>query len=137
MIRCIECRTEFELASLEDAKACLRCGSTTVPADTDNDLALMGPSGGVAINWHELRILVQWARNWARYIQSKKERDPRANALATIDGIAYAIKQTWKEKPLTLADEIAELQSGGSEVLHVQEDGTIVWDEPKWLNSEG
>lgn len=58
IIRCTICRTEtLENDIPADAAACPKCGTESLPEFVDHDV-------DVRINWHELRVLCMWAKNW-------------------------------------------------------------------------
>lgn len=63
-IRCVVCRNEFSDAEAAEALQCPSCGDTGIPMKISEDL-------DIKINWHELRILCIWARNYAESISKE------------------------------------------------------------------
>jgi DNA-directed RNA polymerase subunit RPC12/RpoP len=104
--RCIKCSDEFTDIQLEGVHACPSCGTKSIPMHPQEDVTLK-------INWHELRILIIWAENWARECDKNAENDPdHENMLLTIMTIAQRLQQQYPDKTkLTLFSEIRELRN--------------------------
>lgn len=95
---CVDCGTKFTEAQVADAYACPACGSEGHPCSPSDDVA-------VNINWHELRILVIWAENYAAAHAEQSPSMPR-----TVRAIAKRLQEQFpSQRPLTLAGEFAQL----------------------------
>jgi predicted nucleic acid-binding Zn-ribbon protein len=96
---CTVCGSRFGKEAVQ-SWGCPKCGNEGVPCDPHKDVM-------VAINWHELRILVMWAENWAN--RSVEDKD---GATKTVQAIAGRIQRQWPEinQPLTLSGEIGQLR---------------------------
>lgn len=99
-VRCTSCREEFtdaELYAQPDCQGCCpKCGTTSVPMDIKQDVAIQ-------INWHELRILTFWAE---RYAQGLPENH-RKSLSTIIDNLQ---KQKPDLSPLTMVGTVQKLQ---------------------------
>lgn len=85
IIRCIECRTETPEDKLPaNLSACPVCFSKAIPEYVDQDV-------DIRINWHELRLLCMWAKNWEILGQQEK------NERSIIDAIT---NQLHKYRPI-------------------------------------
>lgn len=86
----------YRLESFEGLNKCPACSSTSIPCDDSNQVL-------VSVNWHELRILVIWAENYAR---DKDLGD-------TVAVIARRLEDQHPDHaikiPLTLAGELRQL----------------------------
>ncbi len=95
--RCTRC--DFETDDTEGLTACPYCGSDRIPMDSTRDLT-------VRVNWHELRILVMWAMNWASRTEDPKKAEAAVAAIA---------RRLAHQKPdpswpgLTMGDDIRQL----------------------------
>ena len=96
--RCLRCRGEFTEEQIAGANACPGCGSKGVPADPARDVT-------IETNWHELRVLLIWAEQWAARCE---ESDPEGDA----SGLVYAIARAFEAQHPTLADKRALTLSG-------------------------
>ena len=96
-IRCTRCAAEFDVAQMRNRSSCPACGTSSVPCATKDDV-------DVRMNWHELRILVQWAEQW--------ERRCGLNAAGTVAAIARRLARHRPPgaPPLRFAEEFAEFQ---------------------------
>lgn len=80
---------------------CPACGTKGVPCAWGDQVA-------VSINWHELRVLVMWAENYARAYGDAP--GVTTNMRAAVYAIAKRISDQHPEAgPLTMASEVAEL----------------------------
>ncbi len=111
MTRCSRCEAEFTEAEIKDATGCPKCGTTSLPHDTDNDVT-------VVINTSELRILGIWAENYAVSVDNQHlddaHREPLKDAMTRI--LAKLHKQLialGKDVPLSMSDEMAEIRKAG------------------------
>lgn len=109
--RCTICGSEFSENELIGVACCPKCGTKKLPCSIADDVT-------IKINWHELRVLVIWAENWARQIDKEQEnkqeegwKDP-FNHLYSIMTIAERIQKQHpdKETKLTLFGEIRQLR---------------------------
>ena len=100
--RCIECRRNFSFEQLHvdgvAADRCPECGTQTDPMHPLDDV-------DVKINWFELRVLAQWAEQWAAR---------HARQYPHMQSALYAITQALEEQcpsfqPLTAAMIFAAL----------------------------
>lgn len=89
--RCMACRSEFTSEQIKGATACPKCGSRSVPLTSKEDVS-------IEINWHELRILVIWAENYANSIKGRA--DVEGDPVQTIFGIA---KRLQDQHPLLMS----------------------------------
>jgi hypothetical protein len=93
---CTECGHEVE--GFEGLDRCPACGSVGVPCAWSQQVNL-------SVNWHELRVLVIWAENWARH---HKRSDPSLSR--TVYSIAARLQRQYPGRtPLTLAGELGQL----------------------------
>lgn len=107
MIRCVECRKEYSLAYIEEIEAskCPGCGTESLPLAVSQDTT-------IKINWHELRILAIWAKNWQDYQLNKpKESEPEGKKTIVVDRILVELE---KQRPegaasLSILGELKEL----------------------------
>ena len=94
---CTDCGTVLE--SFDGLDRCPACGTTGLPCASGDQVS-------VSVNWHELRILVMWAENWARQHKGCTETDMSR----TVYGIARRLRAQHPERiPLTLAEEMGEI----------------------------
>jgi predicted nucleic acid-binding Zn-ribbon protein len=117
--RCVLCNKEFTEKEIENSTCCPNCGCKGIPVAPENDV-------NVKINWHELRILVIWAENWAHQI-AKSDPEKYDYAPESIYAIAHRLeKQHPKKGSLSLAGEIKELRQHypGVQSTHPGDDGT-------------
>jgi hypothetical protein len=106
---CVVCGGRYTEEQILGASACPGCASTGVPCDPKQDL-------DVRINWHELRILVMWAENWARQ-SATSGTDPGFDGRAVVAGIARRLQGQQPDMiPLTLFGEIQDLRKEFGEV---------------------
>src|SRR3990172_8589671 len=102
-VRCTRC--DFETQEPVSGSACPFCGDEGIPMDPARDLR-------IRVNWHELRILVMWAMNWAA-----RADDPPSGARA----VAAIARRLAHQKPdpswpgLTMADDLVELSEWAQE----------------------
>lgn len=92
---CTDCG--HRVASFEGLQSCPSCGSTGIPCADRNQVS-------VAVNWHELRVLVIWAENYGRSIDQQ----------STIYAIARRLEDQHPDRalevPLSLAGELRQLK---------------------------
>lgn len=99
---CVDCGARFTQEEIE-GWGCPKCDSQGVPCDVNKDTT-------VEINWHELRILVIWAENWAGHCRRQETDSSSKTAPVTVAAIARRLQMQRPEfGSLTLADEIAAL----------------------------
>lgn len=101
-IRCTQCAAEFMHAELEGAQACPACGSTGVPCDIREDVA-------VSINWHELRILGIWATNYAATLSEPSQRVLRAILKRLQAQHPTMMPLSWEEEVRVLQTEMPSI----------------------------
>ena len=95
---CVDCGVRFTQQAIQDKYACPSCGLVGIPCTPKDDVE-------IKINWHELRILVIWAENWAAI-----ERDEPNDMSKTLLAIAKRLQNQFPSRTaLTLAGELAEL----------------------------
>lgn len=94
--RCTVCRSEFTDAEIASARGCPVCHTTSLPMSIVDDVT-------VSINWHELRILCNFAENYAQ--QTAKSSKPSVDAI--INNLA---KQYPLKTGLTLSREVADMK---------------------------
>lgn len=91
---CTECG--YEVEKFEGLQKCPSCHTNGVPCSWENQRL-------ISVNWHELRILVMWAENWARAHQLGR----------TVYSIANRIEaqepKLAEDSPLSLAKELGIL----------------------------
>lgn len=115
-IRCVRCNSEFSEAEIGKRRSCPGCGATGVPMSIADDVT-------VRVNWHELRILGIFASNWAREACKGDDNDTQG----AVSAILNRIRAQYPERaPLTLFDEIKEVQEVYPEMELVDESGTVV-----------
>ena len=102
---CLACsewstKEEADAAFAAGRPGCPKCGDTGVPSASDDEVT-------VKITWHELRVLVMWAENWAHSNKKETPKMPRV-----VYGIAdrLALQHLDKAAPLTMRGEIAALR---------------------------
>lgn len=83
----------------ETLTSCPNCGSRGVPASSEDTVE-------VKVTWHELRVLVIWAKQWAN--RNKSEHDDMSRVVYGIADRLY--QQHLARPPLTLAGEITDLK---------------------------
>lgn len=100
---CIDCGARFTDEEIK-GWGCPTCGSQGVPCGTDQDVT-------VEINWHELRVLVIWAENYAASCKRNAGADRSSEKMPlTVSAIARRLQRQHPDlTPLTLAEEIAAL----------------------------
>lgn len=104
---CVDCGARFTEAEIADRYTCPSCGSGVVLCIPDDDVT-------VAINWHELHILIGWAENLVA------DHYPRYQA--TVKAIAKRLQEQFPSlPPLTIAGRLAQL----AEMCEVQITGPI------------
>jgi hypothetical protein len=113
-IRCTKCYEEFCDEEGKNVSCCPKCGSKGVPMSISQDVE-------IKINWHELRILANWAEYWA---EEKCELDSKDTLQAILDRLE-------KYRPeggaaLTLAREVKDLQEVYPETTLVRGDKILV-----------
>lgn len=94
---CTTCGGRFTKEETVNISACPKCHTKGIPCDPEQDYM-------VEINWHELRILANWATVYASNLDK-----PSQDVVAGIVGRLQ--RQFPDEIPLTLAGEIRELRS--------------------------
>ena len=112
-IRCTKCYEEF-IEEEKNVSCCPKCGCKGVPMLISQDVE-------IKINWHELRILANWAENWA---EAKCGQDSRDTLQAILDRL-----EKYKPKDgaaLTLTQEVKDLQEVYPEVTLVRGDTVLV-----------
>jgi hypothetical protein len=116
VIWCVDCGARFPSKDVNGAPGCPKCGSFGVPCSGEQDVS-------VDVNWHELRILIIWAENFATRIAANSLEGKKM--AATVTAIArrlYAQHPTFP--PLTLSAEIAalptDLQKAGIQVGKIE-----------------
>lgn len=102
-IRCTLCGKEFSDEIIpEGTSECPNCGTKSLPCLIADDV-------NIKINWHELRILVIWAENWARHIDKTDPKEEKL--LLSVMTIAQRLEKQFPDKTrLTLFGEIRELR---------------------------
>jgi len=113
-IRCTKCYEEFSEEETKNVSRCPKCGSKGLPMLINQDVQ-------IKINWHELRILCNWAENWA---EAKCDQDSRSMLEAMVDRLD-------KYRPeggtaLTLTREVKDLQEMYPETTLVRGDTVLV-----------
>lgn len=99
---CVDCGARFAQEEIQ-GRGCPKCDSQGVPCGVEQDVA-------VEINWHELRILVIWAENWAQHC--KRQGAEGVNMTMTVAAIARRLQvQHPAFTSLTLSGEIATLRA--------------------------
>jgi hypothetical protein len=99
--RCTKCYKIFTSEEIVNASCCPSCGTKSLPHNTSEDIML-------PINWHELRILANWACRWADSREDMDD-DSRTVLQAILKRItAYRPKDA---AALTLIMEFKELQN--------------------------
>lgn len=112
MVRCVQCESEFTLESLEGAKACPKCGTKSVPMDTEKDVT-------VRINVHEIRILTIWASNWADQFCERTQQK-------TLAAIIQRLNAQLPGTPLTMRQEIGAIQEEFPSATLLGNDGKAI-----------
>lgn len=128
---CTDCGARFTQEEIK-GWGCPECGSQGLPCDTKKDVT-------VEVNWHELRILVIWAENWAQHHARKKTDNSSERMPATVTAIARRLQgQHPTLGHLTLSGELASLPSdlakAGIEVGSVE---TVGIENPLLLEVNG
>ena len=107
-VRCVRC--DYETDDADGLDRCPYCGSDGIPMSPARD-------ANVRVNWHELRILVMWAMNWA-----SRQADRREDSEQAVAAIARRLAH---QKPdpawpgLTMGDDIRELAEAFGPVVAV------------------
>lgn len=98
-VRCVVCRSEFSDDEIVGALQCPKCGDTGVPMSISEDIE-------VKINWHELRILCIWAKNFAESISKET-----TGATETVDAIVDSLSKyrPCGAAPLSVKEEFQEM----------------------------
>lgn len=99
---CTQCSHRVE--KFQGLDACPVCGTRAIPcADRDQVTC--------SVNWHELRILVIWAENYARLQEGKPGAE---KMVATVHAIARRIEDQHPDRalttPLTFTGELRQLK---------------------------
>ncbi len=102
-MRCPVCSGLFEEKTIVDEVSCPRCGTGVTPEYPDLDVTL-------TINWDALRLLANWALNWA-----KAEYPKDHVAHQEIETVFAHLRRYRPEEgePLTLDDALAYLKTLG------------------------
>ncbi len=99
--RCLHCYKDFTEIEIKGRDCCPFCGCKGIPCSPKEDIK-------IKINWHELRILIIWAENWARQIKNKTND---IDSSLTVACIARRLQKQFPNKtPLTLAGELTQLR---------------------------
>lgn len=110
---CTQCG--HRVTSFEGLSGCPDCGTTSMPCNDANQVT-------VQVNWHELRVLVIWAENYARFIE-----DQTPGCEQTVVSIARRLENQHPDRaldcPLTLAGELRQIadQYPGTEVIGIDD----------------
>jgi hypothetical protein len=89
---------------------CPKCQYTGNPCDPKNDVA-------IDINWHELRILANWAERWASQCDANKTESQDFNMTALLVAITRRLQQQFPDKtPLLLFSELNQLRDAGLKI---------------------
>ena len=114
-VRCSLCGKEFTDEEIEGVMKCPNCGTKSLPCAISDDVE-------IKINWHELRILVIWAENWARKCDAE-ESDREEKMMLSIMTIAERLQRQFPEKTkLTLFAEIRELRKDYNIETNIDDD---------------
>ena len=81
---CVDCGARFTQEEIK-GWGCPKCGSQGVPCGVGEDTT-------VEINWHELRILVIWAENWAQHCKRQASDDSSGKMPKTVTAIARRLE---------------------------------------------
>lgn len=126
-IRCVICRKEYTGEELETQPPekqgkCPNCEATGLPEYTIHDVQ-------VTLNWHELRILCIWAKNW----QENMPLDRKEEAGRCLESIFNLIRLHRPENTpgLTLQDEMKELAITHGPVELSNGNEVQVFEKPK------
>lgn len=92
---CVDCGHRVD--TFAGLKCCPACGSYGIPCSSRDDVH-------VSINWHELRILVIWAENYAR------EHELQTTVYAIARRIEDQHPDRALELPLSLAGELRQMK---------------------------
>ena len=103
--RCVICEKELSEEGIEKLTNCPNCDSPLKAVHTDYDLSL-------TINWHELRLLAQWAENFSDTVPANS---PDYMAFVSIMGRLAAMQP--KGQPALTKTEAA-LQSGAKGLMN-------------------
>lgn len=96
---CTDCG--HAIASFDGLSACPACG-------TPGLLCAWSDQVDLSVNWHELRILVMWAENYAR--EHARDRSITTDTRKTVYAIARRLKAQHPDRaPLTFAEELGEV----------------------------
>lgn len=123
IIRCTLCRVEIPENEIpQDASCCPQCGSKGLPQFVDHDV-------DIRINWHDLRVLCIWAKNWEDQMISRGQYDDPS----VIDAIS---RQISKYRPsdaasLSIFGELQELAETLGTKVEYHKDGETLEIEPK------
>ena len=103
-IRCLICGKEYIGEELGDILKCPNCGTKSIPCAISDDV-------NIKINWHELRILVMWAEQWASEIDKKDSSIDQFSCYFSIMTIAERLQRQFPDKtPLTMFGEVRQLR---------------------------
>jgi len=113
-IRCTKCYEEFSEEETKNVSCCSKCGCKGLPMSISQDVE-------IKINWHELRLLCNWAENWA---VEKCDDDARS----TFEAIADRLEKYRPEggAALTLTQEVKDLQEVYPDAMLVKGDKVLV-----------
>ena len=123
-IRCLECRDVFSISYIEEKgiTACPTCNTKALPVDVDHDVQ-------ITINWHELRILSIWAKNWEDRFVNPDLKTRGQPPSRVVDSITNALKKyrPAKAASLTLMEEIQEIANeyGSVEMVQLEDDEVV------------
>jgi len=121
-VRCVSCGSEFDNATLPTTGVdkCPSCGSRSLPCDPAHDVFM-------ALNWHELRILAQWASNHAEGLGDQQK--------VTLTAILRRIDahRPLGASALTLVQAVKELQRSlpGATLIDAQGDVVVPPKDPE------
>ncbi len=127
--RCLTCNKSFTEAEIEGANCCPNCHSKSIPANPDFDVV-------VKMNWHELRILTNWASFWAQRFDPTQEvdRNAKASLKAILDRIRAQFPELSLRMPLTLMDEAQQISNETGSKVTIAQGGMTEKITPKKPN---
>lgn len=100
-IRCIICDSEFTFEETKIMGNCLKCGTKNSPAYIKHDVE-------VQINWQELRIICNWADNWARQCSQNDSTSEERLLVGAI--VSRLQEQHSNQTPLTITAEAVKIK---------------------------
>ncbi len=121
---CIKCDAGFTEAEIENADACPKCGTKSVPLSPKNEVQ-------IKINTQELRIILHWTEGYAKQIDKAHKEDPGHESMTeSVNKIAAKIEGQLEPEqwvPLTLSRELLDLKEElkGATILSLDSDGTV------------